>query len=59
MPGLNSDTKTVTLTAPHRHQGRDYPAGASLTLQAARADWLVGVGRAVIAAAENKKTTKE
>lgn len=57
MSGLTPVTKAVTLLAPHRHQGRDYPAGATLELAAARADWLVGIGRATHA--EVKKTTKE
>lgn len=39
-------TKTVTLKAPHRHAGRDYPAGASITLRTEQADWLVANGRA-------------
>lgn len=59
MSGLTPATKAVTLAAPHRHQGRDYPAGATLELAAARADWLVGIGRATHAPADVKKTTKE
>lgn len=59
MSGLTSSTKTVTLLSPHRHQGRDYPAGAALTLHADRADWLVGIGRAEHVPVETKKATKE
>lgn len=58
MSGLSSETKTVVLKAPHRHQGRDYPVGGKLTLPAVRADWLIGLDRAEAAAAD-KKSTKE
>lgn len=53
---VTPETRAVKLLQPHRHQGRDYPAGATLTLHAARADWLVGIGRAELAPAEPKKT---
>ena len=36
-------TETVTLLKPHRHAGRDYPAGAVLDLPADSASWLVGI----------------
>lgn len=36
----------VTLTKPHRHRGRDYPAGAALTLADHKAQWLVDIGTA-------------
>lgn len=58
MSGLNPETKTVVLKAPHRHQGRDYPVGAKLPLPTARADWLIGLDRAEAAPAD-KKPTKE
>ena len=48
MPGL---TTSVTLLAPHRHAGRDYPMGACLALPAASAEWLIGLGRATRAEA--------
>lgn len=37
-------TTTIQLLRPHRHAGRDYPAGAQLTLPAHKAAWLVGLG---------------
>ncbi|MFV0680273.1 hypothetical protein [Ottowia sp.] len=55
--------KTITLLKPHRHAGRDYPAGAALDLPARKADWLIGVGvaKAASAAAPSKfdKATKD
>lgn len=41
----------ITLTAPHRHGGRDYRAGARLALAAQRAEWLIGIGKAAPASA--------
>ena len=39
------DTPTsITLLQPHRHAGRDYPAGSTLTLPARKADWLIAIG---------------
>lgn len=38
--------KTIQLLAPHEHAGREYPAGAKLTLPADSADWLVALGKA-------------
>lgn len=35
---------TITLNKPHRHAGRDYPPGATLTLRKDKADWLVSLG---------------
>lgn len=37
-------TTTIALLRPHRHAGRDYPAGAQLTLPAHKAAWLMGLG---------------
>ncbi|RMX07418.1 hypothetical protein EBQ24_08765 [Allofranklinella schreckenbergeri] len=37
-------TTTIHLLRPHRHAGRDYPAGAQLTLPAHKAAWLIGLG---------------
>lgn len=39
-------TKTIELTAPHEHAGRDYPAGSELTLPADSADWLIALKKA-------------
>lgn len=38
--------RRVRLLAPHEHAGRDYPAGAELTLPEDAAAWLVGLKRA-------------
>ena len=38
--------QTITLTAKHEHAGREYPPGATLTLDDDQADWLVSLGRA-------------
>ena len=35
---------TIHLLKPHRHAGRNYPAGAPLTLPARKAQWLVALG---------------
>lgn len=45
-----SQQKTIHLVKPHRHAGRNYPAGAQITLAAHKADWLIGVGTAKAAA---------
>ncbi|RYF55767.1 MAG: hypothetical protein EOO27_20180 [Comamonadaceae bacterium] len=37
------DTKTVYLTKPHRHAGRDYPKGAELELPESKATWLIAM----------------
>lgn len=42
----------IKLKAPHRHAGRDYPAGATLTLREDKAQWLIGLGVAADAAAQ-------
>lgn len=42
-------TKTIELLKPHEHGGREYPAGAQLTLPADSADWLVGIKTAKLA----------
>lgn len=34
----------VTLLKPHRHAGRDYKPGASLTLRPDQAEWLINIG---------------
>ena len=39
----------IHLLKPHRHAGRDYPAGAALTLPARKAQWLIGIGVATAA----------
>lgn len=39
-------TKTIELTAPHEHAGRDYPAGSELTLDTDSADWLIALKKA-------------
>lgn len=36
----------IRLTQPHEHAGRVCPAGATLTLDDAQADWLIGLKRA-------------
>ncbi len=36
----------VRLLEPHEHAGRNYPAGAELTLSATRANWLIDLKRA-------------
>ena len=40
---------TINLLKPHRHAGRDYPAGAPLTLPQRKAAWLIGIGTATAA----------
>ena len=35
------DSKTVELLKAHRHAGRDWPAGALITLRKEQAEWLV------------------
>lgn len=58
---------TIHLLKPHRHAGRDYPAGAALTLPQRKAAWLIGIGVATAAkpahladmtAAEEKPATR-
>lgn len=44
------ETKTIELLKPHEHGGREYPAGATLTLPADAADWLVSLKTAKPAA---------
>ena len=39
-------TKTIELTAPHEHAGRDYPIGSELTLDTDSADWLIALKKA-------------
>ena len=39
----------IHLLKPHRHGGRDYPAGAELTLPQRKAAWLIGIGVATAA----------
>ncbi|WP_221800439.1 DUF7210 family protein [Oceanobacter mangrovi] len=57
-----SATTTVTLAAAHKHQGKDYPAGAKLTVSLETAAWLQANG--VVkpdedAAADSAKTTTQ
>ena len=63
MPGLKHDHIEIDLTEPHRHAGRDYPPGATLTLPRSKAEWLIGLKRARPRAAEpataKKPTNKE
>lgn len=40
----------ITLKAPHTHAGRKYPAGAKLSLEEHKAEWLIGLGVAEEAA---------
>ncbi len=50
----------IELLKPHRHDGRDYPAGSTLRLPTGKAQWLIGlkVARQPGAAqADAKKTT--
>lgn len=49
---MSTPQTTITLTAPHRHAGRDYPAGATLSLAPHKAQWLMALGRATAAAAK-------
>lgn len=49
---MSPASKTVKLTQPHTHAGRDYPPGATLTLLADQADWLISLGKAVPADAK-------
>ncbi|PAT32863.1 DUF7210 family protein [Vandammella animalimorsus] len=52
-------TTTIQLLRPHRHAGRDYPAGAQLTLPAHKASWLVGLGVAQNAPAASATAAPE
>lgn len=50
--GAASEIVAIALKEPHTHAGRDYPAGATLTLadidmSQTDAAWLIGVGVAV------------
>lgn len=38
--------KTIELTEPHTHAGRDYTPGSVITMDADSADWLIGLKRA-------------
>lgn len=63
------EMKRITLKAPHTHAGRKYPAGAKLSLEEHKAEWLIGLGvaeasaeptaEAVSAAARTKTKAKE
>lgn len=35
--------QAVKLKHPHTHAGREYPAGATLTLREDRAEWLIAL----------------
>lgn len=37
-------TTRIELLQPHRHAGRDYPAGAKLSIADRKASWLIGIG---------------
>lgn len=53
--------KRITLKAPHTHAGRKYPAGAKLSLEEHKAEWLIGLGvaeEAAVPAAAQPKTAK-
>ena len=45
----------VTLIKPHTHEGREYPAGASLTLRPDQAEWLVAIGVAAPLTSKKEK----
>ena len=36
--------KRINLLKPHTHAGRKYPAGAKLSLEEHKAEWLIGLG---------------
>lgn len=38
--------KTIELTAPHQHEGREYSAGDVIELSDNDAAWLIGSGKA-------------
>ena len=40
----------IHLLKPHRHAGRNYPAGSTLTLPQRKAAWLIGIGTATVGA---------
>ena len=46
--------KTITLTAPHEHDGREHPAGTELTLDDTAADWLIEIGKARVGSTRAK-----
>lgn len=48
----------VTLTQPHTHAGRKYPAGAVLDLPDHKAAWLIGLTVAEPAHADSGAATK-
>lgn len=50
-----SQLKPVVLQQPHTHAGRQYPAGATLNLRPAQAEWLIALGVGVPAPAPAKK----
>lgn len=45
----------VVLVKPHTHKGRDYAVGATLMLDADRADWLINAGAAQLPTADDAK----
>lgn len=49
----------VTLLKPHTHAGREYPAGATLTLRPASAEWLIALGVAEQAPTDTGKAGKK
>lgn len=38
--------QTLHLIRPHRHAGRNYPAGSQIRLPERKAAWLIGLGAA-------------
>lgn len=41
---LETTMMRITLLKPHTHAGRKYPAGAKLTMEQHKAEWLIGLG---------------
>jgi hypothetical protein len=58
---MEDSAMRIKLLKPHRHAGRDYPAGAHLNLRDDKADWLVsiGVAEAEPEAAQADKPTQQ
>ena len=50
---------TIKLLKPHRHAGRDYPAGSTLTLRQDKAQWLISLQVAEPAAKPATTKNKE
>lgn len=41
---MDANNKRIELLKPHTDNGRDYPAGAKLTLDKGAAEWLIALG---------------